>query len=88
MRTPQQFNVTLRNDMAVPVRAKAVSGEYASESEVIRDGLRAFQALETWLRDEVVPGHDAYQADPSRRIPLEEVRAGLAERHERTANCG
>ena len=37
------------------VRAKLASGEYATESEVIRDGLRALlardQAVEAWLRN-------------------------------------
>ena len=41
MRSTQQFSVTLPNEMADHVRAKVASGEYASESEVIRDGLRA-----------------------------------------------
>jgi len=92
MRTNQQFSVTLPNDMAAQIRAKVASGEYTSESEVIRDGLRALQArdraVEQWLRNEVVPAYDAYKADPSRGIPLDEVRAGLAERHERAAKRG
>ncbi len=44
MRSTQQFSVTLPNDMAAEVRAKVASGDYASESEVIRDGLRALRA--------------------------------------------
>ena len=92
MRTTQQFSVTLPNDMAAQVRAKVASGEYASESEVIRDGLRALQArdraVEQWLRNEVAPAYDAYKADPSRGIPLDDVRAGLAERHKRAVKRG
>ncbi len=87
MRTSQQFSVTLPNDLAAQVRAKVASGEYASVSEVIRDGLRALdardRAVEQWLRNEVVPAYDAYQADLPLGIPLEDVRAGLAERHKR-----
>ena len=30
-------------------------------------------ALERWLRDEVVPGHAEYLADPSRGIPADAV---------------
>jgi putative addiction module CopG family antidote len=82
MRTTQQLSVTLPNDMAAQVKAKVASGEYASESEVIRDGLRALQAqdraLEHWLRTEAVAAYDALEADPSRGRTLEEVRATLA----------
>ena len=41
MRTTQQLSITLPNDMADVVRAKVRTGEYATESEVIRDGFRA-----------------------------------------------
>ena len=85
MRTTQQFSITLPNEMADDVRAKVASGEYASESEVIRDGLRALRArdkaVDHWLRNEVVPAYEALKADPSRGVPLEDVRAELAARH-------
>ena len=45
MRTTQQLSITLPNEMADIVKAKVRAGEYASESEVIRDGLRALMAL-------------------------------------------
>ena len=89
MRSTQQFSVTLPNEMAAQVRAKVASGEYASESEVIRDGLRALQAreraIESWLRNEALPSYDAYKADPGRGLSLEEVKSGLAARHEQAA---
>lgn len=89
MRTTKQLSVTLPNEMAAQVRARVASGEYASESEVIRDGLRALQArdraVEKWLHNEAVPALDAWRADPSRGIPLDDVRAGLAKRHEQAA---
>ncbi len=81
MRTTQQFSITVPNEMADMIRAKVQSGEYASESEVIRDGLRTLQmrdrALEKWIRDEVVPAYDAFKADPSRGIPIDDVKASL-----------
>jgi antitoxin ParD1/3/4 len=81
MRTTRQLSVTLPNDMADDVRARVVSGEYASESEVIRDGLRALRArdraVDQWLRGEVGPALDAYRADPSRGITLDELRADI-----------
>ena len=82
MRSTQQFSVTLTNEMAEMVRAKVESGQYASESEVIREGLRALQAheraLNTWLREQVAPAYHAMKADPSRAVSVEKVRASLA----------
>lgn len=87
MRSTQQFSVTLPNELAQMVKTKVSSGEYASESEVIRDGLRALQArdkaLEHWLRTEVAPAYDAMKADPSRGRSVAQVRASLATEHER-----
>ena len=92
MRSTRQLSVTLPNEMADEVRAKVASGEYASESEVIRDGLRALRAREravdNWLRNEALPAYDAYKADPSRGVSLEEVRTGLATRHKQAVERG
>jgi putative addiction module CopG family antidote len=86
-RSTKQISITLPNEMADEVRAKVESGEYASESEVIRDGLRALRArdraVEDWLRSVAAPIHDAMKADPSRGIPMENVRSRLAAEHER-----
>lgn len=89
MRSTQQFSVTLPNEMAKMVRTKVSSGEYASESEVIRDGLRALQArdnaLEHWLRTEVATAYDELKADPSKGRSPDEVLASLkAEARQRT----
>jgi len=68
--------------MAEALRQRVRSGEYASESEVIREGLRALfardQAIEAWLRDEVAAAYDAVVADPSRAVTVQRVRARLA----------
>jgi putative addiction module CopG family antidote len=92
MRTTQQFSITLTHEMAELVRAKVDSGEYASESEVIRDGLRALQlherALDAWLRDQVAPAYDAMKADPSRAVSAEKVRASLAAAHKSSLKAG
>ncbi len=83
MRTTQQMSITLPNEMAEAVRTKVRAGEYASESEVIRDGLRALlardRAVETWLQEQVGPAYDALKADPSRAVTPAQVRARLAE---------
>lgn len=85
MRTTKQLSVTLPNEMAALVRAKVASGEYASESEVIREGLRALnareRALDGWLKQTALPAYDAYRADPSRGISLEDVRASVGKRN-------
>jgi putative addiction module CopG family antidote len=92
MRTTQQFSITLPHEMALMVRAKVESGEYASESEVIRDGLRALQlherALETFLQEQVAPAYDAIKADPARAASAEHVRASLAAAHRSALRAG
>jgi len=89
MRSTQQFSITLPNEMADAVRAKVAAGEYATESEVIRDGLRALlardRAVEDWLRGDVAAAYDALQADPSRAVTVDRVRARLAAVHKKTS---
>jgi antitoxin ParD1/3/4 len=88
MRSTQQLSITLPNEMADLVRAKVAAGEYATESEVIRDGLRTLlardRAVEDWLRKKVVPAYDALKADPSRAVSVEHVRAALSAEHKKT----
>ncbi|NKJ02408.1 type II toxin-antitoxin system ParD family antitoxin [Novosphingobium sp. SG707] len=85
MRTTQQLSITLPMEMAAQVRAKVAAGEYASESEVIRDGLRALQArdkaIEAWLRNEIAPVYDALKSDPARVRSISDVKAALAAEH-------
>ena len=68
--------------MASAVKSKVQAGEYASESEVIRDGLRVLMArdrvVESWLRDQVAPAYDALKADPSRAAGVDRVRGRIA----------
>ena len=82
MRTTQQLSITLPTDMADAVKSKVQAGEYASESEVIRDGLRVLMArdrvVESWLRDQVAPAYDALKADPSRAVGADQVRSRIA----------
>lgn len=85
MRATQQLSITLPNEMANAVKAKVRSGEYATESEVIRDGLRALmardRAVENWLHGQVGPACDALKADPSRAVSADTVRKRLAAKH-------
>lgn len=87
MRTTKQLSITLPNNMADALKERVTSGAYASESEVVRDGLRALfareEAVETWLRTEVVTAYDELRADPSQEISSGDMRAHLAELHAR-----
>jgi antitoxin ParD1/3/4 len=75
MRTTQALSITLPLPMAEMVKSKVASGEYASESEVIRDGLRMLSArdaaVEKWLREDVLSTYDAIHADPSQVLTAE-----------------
>jgi putative addiction module CopG family antidote len=83
MRTTQQLSITLPKEMTDVVKAKVRAGEYASESEVIRDGLRALmardRAIESWLHHQVGQAYDDLKADPSRAVTADQIRARLAE---------
>ncbi|WP_256842669.1 ribbon-helix-helix domain-containing protein [Ornithinimicrobium cryptoxanthini] len=87
MRTTKQLSITLPNNMADALKERVASGAYASESEVVRDGLRALfareEAVETWLRTEVVAAYDELREDPSQTIGSEQMRTHLAELHSR-----
>ncbi|NMW59610.1 type II toxin-antitoxin system ParD family antitoxin [Mobiluncus mulieris] len=84
MRTTTQLSVTLPNEMAEAVKSRVASGEYASESEVIRDGLRTLlardAAMEHWLRTEVVAAYDELEANPTWAITSAQLRQRLARR--------
>lgn len=87
MRTTQQFIIALPNEMADIVKTKVESGEYATESEVIQDGLCVLmahdRAVENWLQNQVGPAHDALKSDPTRAVTVDQVRARLAAEHKR-----
>ena len=72
-------------EQAGHIDAQVASGAYSSASEVVRAGLRALQerdaVVERWLREEVVPAYDAWKADPSRAIPIEDVRGPTRAHH-------
>lgn len=92
MRSTQQFSITLPNELAELVKDKVQSGEYASESEVIREGLRALQqherAIEKWLREEVAATYDATKVDPTQVVSATHVRSRLAAARQSAAKAG
>lgn len=91
MRSTQQFSITLPNEMADAVKAKVAGGEYATESEVIREGLRALishdRAIEHWLQTEVTAAYDELKADPSQALTVDQVRASLLAARRRRAKA-
>ena len=89
MRTTQQFSITLPTEMAGLVKAKVACGEYATESEVIRNGLRVLmardRAMESWLQNQVGLAYDALKADPSKAVSVDQVRTRLAAVHKKAS---
>ncbi len=85
MRSTHQFSITLPVDMANLIKQKVASGEYASESEVIRDGVRALlardRAVEAWLHQSLAPVYDATVADPARSTSIDTLRQQLKDAH-------
>lgn len=85
MRNTHSLSITLPHDMAQMVKDKVASGAYASESEVIRDGLRALQArdaaVERWLLESVVPVFDRVKTGEEELIDAAEVFAGAEARY-------
>ncbi|MBO9355920.1 type II toxin-antitoxin system ParD family antitoxin [Bordetella petrii] len=82
MRSTQQFSITLPNEMADVVKAKVAAGEYATESEVVRDGLRTLlardRAMRAWLREQVIPAAQALKEAPECALSADQVREHLA----------
>ena len=77
MAAAEKRTFSLPNEQAQYIDRLVASGSYATGSEVIRAGLRALQerdeAVDRWLREDVVPVALAMRADPSRAIPAAEV---------------
>lgn len=77
MSTMRSLSITLPLEMVQMVQAKVSSGEYASESEVVQDGLLTLAdqdaAIDQWMRDEVLPTLDALDADPSSAVSAKDA---------------
>ena len=91
MRSTQQFSITLPNEMADLVKAKVANGEYATESEMIRDGLRTLiardRAMECWLHEQVASAYDALTHDPARAVTIDQIRDRLAAEYKTAADA-
>jgi putative addiction module CopG family antidote len=85
MRASKPLTVTLTKQLAERVKARVKSGEYASESEVIREGLRALDRrdspfiddLDVWLRMEGPRVVADYEAGRVKTSPMDEAFARI-----------
>ncbi len=72
---------SLTEEQAKFIDAAVDRGEYASGSEVVREGLREMQEdqtiLDDWLRREVLPSIKELEEHPERARPADEVFAEL-----------
>lgn len=77
--------ISLPDEQAAFIDAKIAAGDYASASEVVREGLRALkardEAVERWLREDVAKTYDAMAEAPGRAVSATAVRAALRARH-------
>jgi len=76
--------VNLPPDLAEAMRLKVEAGEYASAEDMLQAGIRNLlqrdDALEKWLREEVVVGHAEYLANTAQAMQADEVLPHLRAR--------
>jgi antitoxin ParD1/3/4 len=90
MTTTEKLSITLPRDMTQMIRDKVRQGAYASNSEVIREGLRLLQEQEAlkakklaWMREKI----DEARNDPRPSVPLDEAIERLKARYQRMADA-
>jgi antitoxin ParD1/3/4 len=85
VRNTESLSITLPHDMAQMIKDKVASGAYASESEVVEEGLRALQtrdaAIEGWLHESVLPVYDRVANGDEKLVDADEVFTGVAARY-------
>lgn len=85
MGATQKFSISLSRDLAELVEQKMESGDYSSVSDVFDDAVRALidrdEAIESWLREQVLAGHAEYLADPAQAVPAEDLLASIKDRN-------
>ncbi len=91
------LTIELPEEMADMIAEKVRSGEYQSESDVVVDGLLSLvlddgphQAkIDRWIETEMVPMLEAFDADPSLLIPIDEAWEQIEAHMDRaTQNAG
>jgi antitoxin ParD1/3/4 len=78
------LKVNFPSDLAEAMRLKIEAGEYASADEMLQAGVRSLlerdEALERWLREDVVAGHAEYLANPDKALEADQVLPHLRAR--------
>ncbi|HMQ57398.1 MAG TPA: type II toxin-antitoxin system ParD family antitoxin [Rhizobiaceae bacterium] len=84
MAVARRITLELTQDVADAIDRKLASGEYASASEIVGEGIGALmdrdEAVERWLREEVVAGHAEYLADQANTIDIDDILPRLMAR--------
>jgi antitoxin ParD1/3/4 len=83
MTDTQELTITLPTELAQTVQSKVASGEFASESDLLRESLSKFFApdpdLENWLKTVGVARYDAYDANPNDVFTGDQILQAVAE---------
>jgi len=78
------LTITLTPELYEFVRSQTAGGDYNSDSEAVRDGLRLLkqrdQIVKNWLKEQVVPAYEKLKANPGNALTREQSEARLAER--------
>jgi antitoxin ParD1/3/4 len=87
----ERLTISLPSELLEFVRERTAGGDYTSDSEVIRDGLRLLkardEAVKNWLKEQVVPTYLKLKANPENALTREQSEARLvARRSQRRAN--
>ncbi len=71
----RSLTVTLPDDIVEAIEAKVAAGEYASESDVVRDSVETLMDFELDEKQiaEIRASYDHMKADPSLGIPIDQV---------------
>lgn len=77
MPATQKRTFSLPPEQASYIDDLVASGGYASASEVVRAGLRALrerdEAMDRWLREEVVPVYERVMSGETKTVPIDDV---------------
>ncbi|MFT0174562.1 type II toxin-antitoxin system ParD family antitoxin [Paraburkholderia mimosarum] len=77
----ERLTITLTPELLEFVRERTAEGDYNSDSEVVRDGLRLLKerdnAVRQWLAEKVVPGYLQYKANPESAMTREQIEQQL-----------